>query len=210
MILAGIAEDRLVTAPGGRREAFVKAARVAFFARGYAGTTMSSIAAAVGGSKTTLWAYFPAKEDLFAAVVDDIVERYGRALSVDMAPEWPLDVALRRFARAMMDTILSEPIVALHRLVAGEAGRFPELAALFYERGPKRGNAKLSDYLTAAMAAGAIRPGDPHVVTRQFSAMCQSGCYQHVLLGLRDRPAEAEINADIEAALTTFLRAWAV
>lgn len=38
---------------------------------------MSSIAGQVGGSKTTLWAYFPSKEDLFAAVVDDVVEQYG-------------------------------------------------------------------------------------------------------------------------------------
>ena len=56
-----------------RRKAFIDAAREAFFANGYAGTTMSSIASKVGGSKTTLWSYFPSKEELFEAVVDDIV-----------------------------------------------------------------------------------------------------------------------------------------
>ena len=51
------------------------AARKAFLRDGYGQTSMSSIAADVGGSKTTLWNYFPSKEDLFAAVVDDQVER---------------------------------------------------------------------------------------------------------------------------------------
>ena len=32
---------------------------------------MSGIAAALGGSKGTLWNYFPSKEALFAAVVED-------------------------------------------------------------------------------------------------------------------------------------------
>src|SRR3546814_14826440 len=66
-----------------RRKAFVEAARKGFLANGYAGTTMSSIASAVGGSKTTLWTYFPSKEALFEAVVDDIVDYYGAALQVE-------------------------------------------------------------------------------------------------------------------------------
>src|SRR3546814_10314431 len=56
-------------ATAARRKAFVDAAREGFFANGYAGTTMSSIASTVGGSKTTLWSYFPSKEALFEAVV---------------------------------------------------------------------------------------------------------------------------------------------
>src|SRR3546814_17201673 len=71
-------------AAAARRKAFVDAARELFFANGYAGTTMSSIASKVGGSKTTLWTYFPSMEDLFAAVVDDIVAQYGDALAIDL------------------------------------------------------------------------------------------------------------------------------
>src|SRR3546814_2195616 len=73
-----------------RRKAFVEAARKGFLANGYAGTTMSSIASAVGGSKTTLWTYFPSKEALFEAVVDDIVDYYGAALQVEL----PMDEAV--------------------------------------------------------------------------------------------------------------------
>lgn len=63
-----------------RRKAYVDAGREAFLDAGFGATTMSSIAARVGGSKTTLWSYFPSKEELFAAVVDDIVEVHAKAV----------------------------------------------------------------------------------------------------------------------------------
>ncbi len=189
-----------------RREAFVNAAREAFFANGYAGTAMSTIAAKVGGSKTTLWSYFPSKQDLFVAVVDDIVERYGQALTVVMQPSEPVETALRNFAAAMMATVLSEPIVSLHRLVAGEAGRFPELGTLFYERGPRRGKAILADYIAGAMKRGQLRDGDPRVAARQFAGMCQAGCFQEHLFGM-STTAE-RVARDIEAAIESFMRAW--
>src|SRR3546814_18057436 len=55
-----------------RRKAYVDAGREAFLDAGFGATTMSSIAALVGGSKTTLWTYFPSHTDLSGEVVDEI------------------------------------------------------------------------------------------------------------------------------------------
>ena len=192
-----------------RRQAFVDAARDAFFARGYGETTMSSIAAKVGGSKTTLWSYFPSKEELFAAVVDDIVTQFSQALTVDLPPDGPVEATLRQFATAMMATVLSPPVIALHRVVTGEAQRFPELGATFYQRGPKRGKERLGAYIAAAMADGRLRRGDPMVAARQFSSLCQSGCFHEILLAIEGFAGEDRVRRDIEAAIDTFLRAWA-
>jgi AcrR family transcriptional regulator len=192
-----------------RRKAFVDAAREAFFAHGYAGTTMSSIASTVGGSKTTLWSYFPAKEDLFAAVVDDLAEQYCEALTVDMPPDAPLEPTLRRFAAALMRTLLSEPMMQLQRLVIGEATRFPHLAATFYNSAPARGRARLAAYFAAVMARGDMRPGDPAQAASQLKALLSSGVYfyeQHKLPGDR---SPAAVERDVDAALETFLRGWA-
>ena len=192
-----------------RRQAFVDAARDAFFARGYGETTMSSIAAKVGGSKTTLWSYFPSKEGLFAAVVDDIVTQFSQAITIDLPPDGPVETMLRRFATAMMATVLSPPVIALHRVVAGEAQRFPELGATFYQRGPKRGKERLGAYFSAAMADGRLRQGDPMVAAQQFSSLCQSGCFHEILLAIKGFVGEERVGRDIEAAIDTFLRAWA-
>lgn len=191
-----------------RRQAFVDAARDAFFASGYGETTMSSIASKVGGSKTTLWSYFPSKEELFSAVVDDIVTQFSQALTVDMPPDGPVEETLRRFATAMMATVLSPPVMALHRVVTGEAQRFPELGWTFYQRGPKRGKERLSVYIAAAMADGRVRRGDPMVAARQFSSLCQSGCFHENLLAIEGFSGADLIKRDIEAAIDTFLRAW--
>ncbi len=169
---------------------------------------MSAIAARVGGSKTTLWACFPAKEDLFAAVVDDIVEQFGEALTVEFDAALPLETSLRHFGRAMMATVLSEPIIALHRVVIAEAGRFPELGAMFYARGPKRGRIILSSFLAQAMAAGRLRPGDPVAAARQFAALCQANSFHEALYGLTPARDDDAIAGDVDVAIATFVAAW--
>lgn len=198
------------TPPDTKRATFVDTARELFFAQGYAGTSMSGIASKVGGSKTTLWSYFPSKEALFAAVVDDLVERYGRALDLSFDAHLGLPDTLRVFGAGMMGIVMSPPVLALHRLVIGEASRFPELGALFHERGPGRGKAKLAAWLTAAMDAGDVRRGDPRRAASQFAHMCQSGVYQACLLGLKPGATADEIAGDIEAAVDSFVRAWGV
>ncbi len=193
-----------------RRKAFVDAARNAFFANGYAGTTMSSIASHVGGSKTTLWSYFPSKEELFAAVVDDIVESYGDALQVDLSLGDDVVPVLRRFAGVLVNTLMSEPLLALYRLVVGEAQRFPHLAETFYERGPRRGKARLAVWIGEKMAVGELRRGDPLLAVHQFAGLCQGRSYQFAVLNLPEarRPDRARIEAEIDAAIDTFYRAW--
>src|SRR3546814_10130821 len=52
-----------------QRSHILAIARRHFLARGYAATTMSAIAADVGGSKATLWNHFKSKDDLFAELV---------------------------------------------------------------------------------------------------------------------------------------------
>lgn len=192
-----------------KRAAFVAAAREQFLAHGYGATAMSTIAAKVGGSKTTLWTYFPSKQELFAAVVDDAVERFGTALDWPLETDLPLKDGLRRFAEGMMGIVGAPEILELHRIVLGEASRFPELGTLFFERGPKRGKAKLAAYLAAAMADGRVKPGDPLIAARQFASLCQAGLHQDRLWGLVQGDDAARQHHDIEAAITCWTGAWA-
>ena len=53
-----------------RRANIMAIAREAFLHDGYAATSMSQIAAKVGGSKATLYNYFASKKDLFFAIID--------------------------------------------------------------------------------------------------------------------------------------------
>ena len=191
-----------------RRKAFIDAAREAFFANGYAGTTMSSIASKVGGSKTTLWSYFPSKEDLFAAIVDDIVEHYGQVLTLDLPVDRPVREVLRNFGNVLMTKLTSTPLLSLYRLVVGEADRFPHLAETFYDRGPRRGKARAAEWVAEKMARGELRMGNPMRAVQHFSGLCQSGIYQFAILGLPEGRDLDRVAAEVEDAVDTFYRAW--
>ncbi len=191
-----------------RRKAFIDAAREAFFANGYAGTTMSSIASKVGGSKTTLWSYFPSKEDLFAAIVDDIVDHYGQVLTLDLPVDRPVPEVLRNFGNVLMTKLTSKPLLSLYRLVVGEADRFPHLAETFYDRGPRRGKARAAEWIAEKMARGELRMGNPMRAVQHFSGLCQSGLYQFAILGLPEGRDLDRLAAEVEDAVETFYRAW--
>lgn len=213
MILSGTPndikiEETPVSASDRRRAAFIQAAREAFFSRGYGGTAMSSISAKVGGSKTTLWSYFPSKQDLFVAVLDDLFERYNTALSVQLIPGEDIGNALRRLGRALLDTWLLPAAIDMQRLVTGEAGRFPELARIYYERGPVRGKARLAAFLADAMAQGVLREGDPVLAAHHFAGLCHHGSPHLSLLGLIEPPDAAARAREVDLAVDRFLSGW--
>ena len=58
-----------------RRDAVVEAATEVFLRYGYARTTMAELAAAAALSRPTLYEIFPAKDDLFAAVIDHLSQQ---------------------------------------------------------------------------------------------------------------------------------------
>ncbi|MBK7284047.1 MAG: TetR/AcrR family transcriptional regulator [Sphingomonadales bacterium] len=191
-----------------RRSTIVAAARKAFLRDGYGQTSMSSIAADVGGSKTTLWNYFPSKEDLFAAVVDDQVERYGEALRLELPEDADLPETLTALGISILTTILRPQIVALHRVVVGEAGRFPELGRMLWDRGAQRGQKRTEVWLRLQMDKGRLRVADPQSAASHFFGLCQSGSFYRHLLGASARPKRETIEAEIRLAVRIFLSAY--
>lgn len=131
-----------------KRAEIVRVATRLFFEQGYATTTMSAIADALGGSKATLWAHFSSKEDLFAAVVDRQVEVFASDVDEVLTGQAFSLAALRRACLRFIDCLLRENSILLYRLVVSEGERFPEIKEMFYERGP----AKLRCAITAFFA----------------------------------------------------------
>lgn len=192
-----------------RRKAIIAVARDMFFEHGYGSTSMSAVAAQIGGSKTTLWSYFPSKQALFEAVVDDVVSRYGSLIEGVPLPDGNLEETLTRFGRAVLETVVSPEVMSLYRLVVAEAGRFPELGEFYYRKGPGRAELRLTEYLAGEMEAGRVQRGDPGVVARHFLQACQSQEAQKVILNLLRDPPEQAIAGDVKSAVSAFLRAHA-
>jgi len=191
-----------------RRDAILDVAQECFLAEGYGATSMSTIAAQLGGSKGTLYNYFRSKEELFDAFVRRSCARLAASLF-----EIPEDGELRErlviMARRFLTFLLTPDAMAVHRLVVGEGERFPELGPVFYNAGPRIVLTRMAEIFGDLMDAGALRRGDPAVAAHQFKDLAVSGVYQLRMWGVIEVPSPAEIDARAETAADTFLRAYA-
>lgn len=191
-----------------RRQAIVEIARQSFLDHGYAGTSMSAIATQLGGSKSTLWCYFPSKEELFAAVLDEATSAFRAQLVDVLAHQDSLAETVMAFCRSFITKLTSCEGSALHRLVVAETSRFPEVGQIFVARGPHPVRDMLTRYFAVQMAEGAMRRDDPERAAQTLTSLCLGGLHQRILWEGASA-TEAEIEAEAEAAATIFLRAFA-
>lgn len=124
------------------RAAVVEAARTLFLRKGYASTTMEEIAAQAGLTKRTLYNNYPDKDTLFTQIVTETMsfaEAFARGLHDEftaVVTAKNLRVTLDDLARRLTLGIMRPEVVALRRLLIGEAREFPVLGATYFERAP--------------------------------------------------------------------------
>lgn len=136
-----------------RRQKILKAAADLFLEYGYGETSVDAIVERSGGSKATLYSYFPNKEDLFYAVVDEIVSNRQEPV-LDESQD--LRTALIDFTVQRMKVVFSSQHRQLLRLIVSERDRFPRIASMYYEHGPKRSHDLLVNYMGELKARGLL------------------------------------------------------
>jgi TetR/AcrR family transcriptional repressor of mexJK operon len=191
-----------------RRLAILEVAKRSFLEHGYSATSMSAISAELGGSKGTLWNYFPSKEELFSAVLDHATTSYRQLLSDLLTPSADLRATLFAFCRSFIAKITSPEAMRLHRLVAAESGRFPEVGEIFYRRAPQPTLEMLATFFAGEMEAGHMRPDDPLAAARVLSSLCMGGAHQRLLWGI-DKAAD-EVEAEARYVADVFARAFEI
>jgi AcrR family transcriptional regulator len=192
-----------------RRDAIVAIAHEAFLANGYAGTSMSAIAARLGGSKGTLYNYFASKEELFAAVIERKSEQVLSFLYDAEIEGGDLGSALTQFCRRFLELALAEDTIATFRLVTAECARFPEIGHTLYKTGPLRGREHMRRFLARAKDAGQLTgDADIELAAEQIFALCLFAIQQRRLWLVTPMPSSEEIRRQAEGAVATFLRAF--
>ncbi len=191
-----------------RRAAILDIALAAFLADGYAATSMSTIAARVGGSKATLYNYFSSKEELFGAVVANKCEQIKTLLRDAQAEGVDFRAALQSFGEHFLQLLLQEESIATNRLVIAECGRLPELGREFFNVGVTQGFGQLGEYFAHAIEAGYLKPCDPSLLVRYFFDLCISGIHMHKLWNIAPDPTADQININVARAIAIFLTAF--
>ena len=187
-----------------RREAILAVASEVFFDEGYAAASMSTIAARLGGSKATLYNYFPSKEALFAAHVQAECARFTINV-LDFPDDKPVEWVLSRLGKRFLEHVLSPWSVRTFQIIVAEARRTPELARIFYEVGPAVGLERLQRYLEGAKALGLINPPDCALAAGQFLSLCRGNRHLTCVLNLDTPPSADVIAAEVASAVAMFM-----
>lgn len=153
-----------------RRAQILGAAFEEFSARGYEGATIKRIAGRAGlRSAALIYWYFPDKESLFGAVLAERVPVLRVVVDGEALMDRPPREVLTRLGRAYL--LFDEENTRALRLILGEAGRRPEVAAAFVAEGPGRVLRFLQEYLERQARSGRLRAHDASSSARAFLGM---------------------------------------
>jgi AcrR family transcriptional regulator len=182
-------------------EAILDAAARVFERHGYAGGTTNRIAERAGVSIGSLYQYFPNKDAILVALVEQHLDEgtaaMGPVLADLVAGAAPVDVAMRRLVEAMVALHRERP--ALHRVLFEEAPRPPALR--------RRLEVLEGAAVTAVAAYLHAREDvdrDPRRAARMVVQVIETVAHELVL-----RPGDVAVEAHVDEAvilLTRYLR----
>jgi AcrR family transcriptional regulator len=197
-----------------KRRAILEAATEAFLRNGYRGTSMDEIATRAAVSKQTIYKHFGDKERLFSEIVvasvrqasDPVAERVH-----ELRDSGSLEEDLRDLARGLLEAVMQPRLLQLRRLVIAEADRFPELGRTFYERGPGRTIAALTEAFERLATRGTLQLEDSAVAAAQFNWLIMSiPLNQAMFFGNDELPTTAELDRYAATGVRVFLAAYGV
>jgi TetR/AcrR family transcriptional repressor of mexJK operon len=187
------------------------AATAIFIDRGYGETSIEAIAARAGIGKLTLYRRFSGKDALFDAVVLRLIDQWNAALAEVGESDGAVSDVLTALGRQMLNVVLSPTLIALQRILFGEASRLPELCARMYQPKPKA--AEIEDpvriILRRFAARGALRGDDIGFLDQQFIEMIIGRPLRHSLLGAPPMTAAAR-EEHVQKTVALFLHGASV
>ncbi len=192
-----------------KRRQILEGAQDVFLRMGFDAASMNDITREAGVSKGTIYVYFNSKEDLFVALCEHYRHTMFSELIATLDSGFGNRQELTDFGVALVTLITSSTAIRAQRIVLGVSERKPELAARFYERGPKRSLVVMADYLRRMIESGKLKPFDADRMAYQLSDLFLSGLYRPRLFGALSEPPSAEtIRINVELAVDFFYRAY--
>ncbi|MCD7060078.1 TetR/AcrR family transcriptional regulator [Pelagibacterium xiamenense] len=198
--------------PRSKRAAILDAAAATFCKEGYAGASIDAIANTAGVSRQTIYNQIGDKEKLFKAVVAQLTE-YSSARFFAILETFPteprnLEQELTAFAKRLLEmSCCDQHGKWLLRLANMEGQRHPDLFAAWRQYGPGRKYPAIAARFAQLAHAGYLEVDDPTLAARQFMALVSADIRFDMQFGTR--PSQAEVEANAESAVRTFLRAFA-
>lgn len=196
--------------PARSRELILDAALEHFLEHGYLASTVEAIAVRAHLAKRTVYNLFPAKEELFRAVIRRATETSERFVAerveagvgeVDLAAE------ITAFAVQHARAVLAPQVIATRRLLISESSRFPELSAEYFERVPTVVIRAIAARLERYDVLGLITIPDARIAAEHFAYLVLGPTLDRALFTVGGVDSDL-IDATAIAGADAFLRAY--
>jgi AcrR family transcriptional regulator len=193
-------------------ERILDAAAKVFLERGFEGASIDEIAEAASAGKPSIYARFPSKEHLFAAVVMRKV-RQNTSLDGLSAAGSTTEERLKALATALLERVLASDSVGLMRAACAEARRFPDLAGSVHRKASEEGAeaiARLLGELARSDETGALPAFAPDrlaATARRFKETVFLPIVVRALFGEDLAALRAEIPSQLSQSIPFFLAA---
>jgi AcrR family transcriptional regulator len=200
--LAGAVEERILGA-----------ARKVFLERGFEGASIDEIAKGARSGKPTIYARFPGKEALFAAVVMERVAANTARFETLSPTGATIKERLESVAIAVIQSIVVSDAIGLMRVAIAGSLRFPHLASSVYAMARERGAQVVARLLAETAQSDelgtlpAFAPERLTATTRFFQDVVLFPMLFRALFGEKHEQLGAEIRPHVARSVAFFLAA---
>ena len=190
-----------------KRSEIVRIASELFEQHGYDRCSMAALSDRVGGSKATLYGYFPSKEELLRAVLQcQIASDFDRIMQ-EFHEQPNLRASLISLGTAYHNKRLSSLPVANIRAIVNQ----PSCSTMgkdFYETIIRPAWQKLANGFEALMDEGKVRRADPWTVTMHWKGLLDWDLFEQRILGAITGPDPILIKRVVTLAADAFLELY--
>ena len=189
------------------------AARRVFLQRGLAGASIDEIADVARAGKPTIYARYPGKVALFAAVAMSNVAAVAARFEGHVPAGSTLDERLAKLGAALVHWILAGDIIAVMRLGISEARRLPDLAINVHLAARRRSEEVVGKLLAEAAQSDALdalpafAPQQATTTARFFIDLVVWPIVVRALFGEKLKDLRAEVEPDVARSVAFFLAA---
>jgi AcrR family transcriptional regulator len=189
-----------------RFDELIETATQVFLRAGYDGASIDKVAGEAGVSTRTIYERFKNKAELFAAVIERLVERNleGVMTGEELDRLEPRQ-ALTRIAEFVTGHACQRDASALFRILATEAHRFPDLVAKVRQLAKGRIDALVIGYLRGQARRGTLDVRDPERAGVLFMQMVCAELNECLLFGAADGVSRLDVRAHLELVVTIFV-----
>jgi len=192
-----------------KRNEIVRIAADLFEEQGYDRCSMALLSERLGGSKATLYGYFPSKEELLRAVLDFQVATDADRIMRDFPSCEDLRKCLVQLGTAYLNKRMS-PLPLMNMRVVVNQPPESTMGKDFYENIIRPAFHRLTDKFAILIERGKLKGADPEVMMMHWKGLCDWDFFEQRLLGAIDGPDPKLVEKAVNLAADAFLKLYGV